>query len=112
MLPQIESPEGIKNLPAMLETYGEYISAIIIGPYDMSVMVGTPVNIASEVMHQAIQEVFDICHKYKKSCGIFCDNEVLAKKYREMGANVLWMAVDRDYYMRGFNEMIDGVKDL
>ena len=112
LLPQIESPDGIKNLPSMLETYGEYISAIIIGPYDMSVMVGTPANIASEEMHQAIQEVFDICHKYKKSCGIFCDNEVLAKKYREMGANVLWMAVDRDYYMRGFNEMIDGVKDL
>lgn len=112
LLPQIESPEGIKNLPSMLETYGEYISAIIIGPYDMSVMVGTPANIASEEMNKAIQEVFDICKKYKKSCGIFCDNEVLAKKYRAMGANVLWMAVDRDYYMRGFNEMIDGVKDL
>jgi len=36
----------------------------------------------------------------------------LAKKYRDMGANVLWMAVDRDYYMRGLNAMIDGVKDL
>ena len=112
LLPQIESPEGIKNLPAMLETYGEYISAIIIGPYDMSVMVGTPANIGSDEMNKAVQEVFDICKKYNKSCGIFCDNEILAKKYRDMGANVLWMAVDRDYYMRGFNAMIDGVKDL
>jgi 2-keto-3-deoxy-L-rhamnonate aldolase RhmA len=102
----------IKNLPAMLETYGEYISAIIIGPYDMSVMVGTPANIGSDEMNKAVQEVFDICKKYNKSCGIFCDNEILAKKYRDMGANVLWMAVDRDYYMRGLNAMIDGVKDL
>ena len=30
----------------------------------------------------------------------------------DMGANVLWMAVDRDYYMRRLNAMIDGVKDL
>ena len=112
LLPQIESPEGIKNLPAMLEEYGEYISAVIIGPYDMSVMVGTPANIGSDEMNKAVQEVFDICKKYNKSCGIFCDNEILAKKYRDMGANVLWMAVDRDYYMRGLNAMLDGVKDL
>jgi 2-keto-3-deoxy-L-rhamnonate aldolase RhmA len=78
----------------------------------MSVMVGTPANIGSEEMNKAVQEVFDICKKYNKSCGIFCDNETLAKKYRDMGANVLWMAVDRDYYMRGLNAMIDGVKDL
>ena len=30
----------------------------------------------------------------------------------DMGANVLWMAVDRDYYLRGLNAMLDGVKDL
>jgi 2-keto-3-deoxy-L-rhamnonate aldolase RhmA len=112
LLPQIESPEGIKNLPKMLETYGEYISAVIVGPYDMSVMVGTPCDISSKEMTNAIQEVFDICKKYNKSCGIFCDDEVLAAKYRKMGANVLWMAIDRDYFMRGFNQMLDGVKSL
>jgi hypothetical protein len=69
-------------------------------------------NIGSEAMDKAVQEVFDICKKYNKSCGIFCDNEILAKKYRDMGANVLWMAVDRDYYMRGLNAMLDGVKEL
>ncbi|MBR2860352.1 MAG: hypothetical protein IKB86_00710 [Clostridia bacterium] len=112
LLPQIESPEGIKNLPKMLEQYGEYISAIIIGPYDMSVMIGTPTDIRSEPMIKAIQQVFDICKKYKKSCGIFCDNEVLAEKYSSMGANVLWMGTDKDYYLRGLNSFLDGVKNL
>lgn len=112
LLPQIESPEGIKNLPAILEKYGKYISAIIVGPYDMSVMVGTPCDIASKEMMDAIQQVFDISKKYGVSTGIFCDDENLAKKYRAMGANVLWMAVDRDYFLRGYNSMLDGVKDL
>ena len=31
---------------------------------------------------------------------------------KTMGANVLWMAVDRDYFLRGYNSMLDGVKDL
>ena len=112
LLPQIESPEGIKNLPKILEEYGDYISAVIVGPYDMSVMVGTPCDIASKEMTDAIQKVFDICKKYGKSTGIFCDNEYLAAKYRKMGANVLWMAVDRDYFLRGYNVMLDGVKDI
>lgn len=112
LLPQIESPEGIKNLPCMLEKYGEYISAVIVGPYDMSVMVGTPCDIASKPMLDAIKEVFDICNKYGKSCGIFCDDEEKAKLYRQMGANVLWMATDRDYFMRGYNAMLDGVKNI
>ena len=112
LLPQIESPEGIKLLPEMLEKYGKYISAVIVGPYDMSVAVGTPCDIKSPEMTSAIQQVFDICKKYGKSTGIFCDDEELAKKYRKMGANVLWMATDRDYFVRGVNAFLDGVKDI
>lgn len=107
LMPQIESQEGIDMLPKMLETYGEYIGAIMIGPYDMSVMLGTPKVIGSPVMIDAIQKVFDICNSYGKSCGIFCDNEVLAQKYRDMGCNVLWTATDKDFFMRGYREEMD-----
>ena len=75
-------------------------------------MVGTPCDIQSKEMTDAIQKVFDICKVYNKSCGIFCDDEVLATKYRKMGANVLWMATDRDYFLRGLNAYLDGVKDI
>ena len=107
LMPQIESHKGITMLPQMLEEYGEHISAVIIGPYDMSVMLGTPKQIGSPVMLEAIQKVFDICNAYGKSCGIFCDNEVLAQKYRDMGCNVLWTATDKDFFMRGYNLEMD-----
>lgn len=107
LMPQIESQKGIDMLPKMLEEYGQYISAVIIGPYDMSVMLGTPKQIGSDVMLEAIQKVFDICNSYGKSCGIFCDNEVLAQKYRDMGCNVLWTATDKDFFMRGYNTEMD-----
>ncbi|MBQ3426641.1 MAG: hypothetical protein IJH37_05780 [Clostridia bacterium] len=101
---QIESPAGIEKLPEMLEVYGEYISAVMIGPYDLSIMVGTPKNIKSPEMMNAIQKIFDISNSYGKSCGIFCDDEVLAQKYRDMGCNVLWTGSDKDFFMRGYNE--------
>lgn len=112
LLPQIESPKGIANLPSMLENYGEYIDAVIIGPYDMSAMVGTPQNITSPEMLEAIQQVFDICKRYKKSTGIFCDNEEKAALFRKMGANVLWVATDKDFFLRGYNETINAVTAL
>ena len=112
LLPQIESPKGIENLPAMLEEYGQFIDAIIIGPYDMSAMVGTPQDITSPIMLESIQKVFDICKKYGKSTGIFCDNEEKAELFRKMGANVLWVATDNNFFMRGYNEMIGAVAKL
>ena len=112
LMPQIESPKGIENLPAMLENYGEFIDAIMIGPYDMSAMVGTPQNITSPIMLESIQKVFDICKVYGKSTGIFCDNEEKAELFRKMGANVLWVATDKDFFLRGFNQIIDAVVKL
>ena len=112
LLPQIESPNGIEKLPEMLNIYGEYISAIIVGPYDLSVMVGTPGNIGSPEMINAMQQIFDICKKYNKSVGIYCDNEEKAAMYHNMGANILWMATDKDYFLRGYNALLDNIKNL
>lgn len=112
MLPQIESRKGIELLPKMIEEYGEYIDAIIIGPYDLSVMIDTPKNIKSPEMIEAIQQIFDISNSYGKSCGIFCDDEVLAQKYRDMGCNVLWLSTDKDFFMRGYNTEMEAVENI
>ena len=109
---QIESQPGIDLLPEMLEKYGNDIDGIIIGPYDMSVMLGTPFKIRSDVMIEAVQKVFDICNEYKMSSGIFCDDEVLSKAYRDMGANVLWACTDNNFFLRGFNQVFDALAEM
>lgn len=112
LLPQIESPKGIENLPEMLDTYGKYIDAVMIGPYDMSVMVGTPQDITSPIMLKSIQKVFDISKQYHKSTGIFCDNEEKAKLFHSMGANVIWVATDKDFFLRGYCETLDAIAEI
>lgn len=107
LLPQIESPKGIENLPAMLETYGEYISAIMIGPYDMSIMVGTPFDLDSDIMRESIQKIFDIARSFGKSCGIYCNTPEDAQKYRSMGANVLWTSSVTDFMQIGIAKVFE-----
>ena len=104
---QIESPKGIEQLPAMLEAYAEQISAIIIGPNDLSVMLGTPFQCRSDVMEKACRQVAEICGRYRKSCGIFCNDAADAAHYRDMGMNVLWTGADIQFYCRGFMETMD-----
>ena len=109
---QIESQRGIDNLAAILDQYGTHIDAVIIGPNDMSVMLGTPFACKSEVMEKAVKTVFDTATAYNKSCGIFCNDAADARHYREMGANVLWTASDMQFYCRGFTETMDELKNV
>lgn len=112
LLPQIESSRGIENLPKMLEMHGDRISAVIVGPYDLSVMLGTPLQLHSAEMEAAVKEIFKICMHFEKSCGIFCDDASNAAYYREYGANVLWTASDVQFYMRGFTEVMDEIAKI
>ena len=112
LMPQIESPKGIDALPAMLSEYGERISGIIVGPMDMSVMVGTPANAHSDAMRGAVSQVFDICRSAKKSVGVFCANADEAPVYKEMGANIFWLATDHAFFMDGYSRAFDALGKL
>ena len=76
----------------------------MIGPYDMSVMVGTPLDIYSDVMTASIQQVFDIARSYHKSCGIFCNTPDDAERFHKMGANVYWTGADVQFLQMGIDE--------
>ncbi|MCL2058314.1 MAG: aldolase/citrate lyase family protein [Oscillospiraceae bacterium] len=107
LFPQIESPKGIEALPAMLSEYGGRISGIIVGPMDMSVMVGTPADVHSAEMRDAVSQVIDICKKSEKSVGVFCADTDDAFIYKEMGANIFWMATDQFFFMEGYNSAFE-----
>jgi len=112
LLPQIESPKGIANLPAMLDAYGELIDAVMIGPYDMSVMVGTPLDIYSKTMTESVKKVFDIANSYGKSCGIYCNNYDDTKHFQELGANVFWTGADMQFLQVGMETILGKLSTL
>lgn len=109
---QIESPTGIKNLPQMISEYGKYISGIVIGPFDLSVTSGIPFQFESAELLKEIQEVFDLSKEKGVSAGIYCETLEKAKKFRKMGANILWACTDMYAFMTGYNNMFDGIKEI
>jgi len=91
---QMESPEGLAVLPQILEEFGSELAGVLIGPYDSSIMVGTPLDIHSDVMTRYIRDVFEICRRADISCGSFVDNAAMIPRYRDLGGNVFWTGTE------------------
>lgn len=107
---QIESPKGIENLPEMLEKYGDQITSVIVGPYDLSIMLGVTGDVCCDLELKNMKKIFDICKKHHISCGTYCANKEQAEKYKEIGAEVFWFSHDLNFILRGYEETFAEVK--
>lgn len=104
---QMESNEGLEILPEILEKYGKELAGVLIGPYDASIMIGTPLDILSDAMTDYIRKVFEICNDYGIACGSFVDGPALIARYRDLGANVYWTGTDIGMLCTGFKITCD-----
>lgn len=104
---QMESNEGLEILPQILETYCHELAGVLIGPYDASIMIGSPLDILSEKMTEYIRKVFTICREAGISCGSFVDGPELISRYRDLGANIYWTGTDIGLLCASFRSLCD-----
>ena len=104
---QIESRKGLEAIPDMIKQYGEYIDGFMIGPNDYSIMQGLKQQPTHPDMFIQVQEVFDKCREYNKSCGCFAAENDIALRYAKMGANIFWVGDDATYIRKGIKSYLD-----
>ena len=107
---QIESYEGLAVLPQILDEYRDEIACVVIGPYDSSIMVGTPLDITSDTMLKYIRDVFNVCKSYNISCGSFVDNADMIPHYKHLGANVFWTGTDLSLLSECYQNLCNAFK--
>ena len=76
------------------------------------IMLGEPGNTLCDKCQEYFKKVFDVCKSYKKSCGIYCNDENAANVYKKLGAEVFWFSMDLNFLLLGYNEIFDGIKNL
>ena len=89
---QIETPEAIENIDAILEVEG--IDVGLIGPNDLSISMGMTDQIGSEIITKAIEKVVETAKKKGKASGIHIGNIEALKKWRAKGMTVLAYSTD------------------
>jgi len=103
LLLQIESPGGINNLQKMIDL-GEF-EGVIVGPTDLSISMGIPLQFDNQLLTDAILEVLRICESNNLSCGIYCDGYDDVQFWRNKGMNILWTGVDIGFFKKAYDEM-------
>jgi 4-hydroxy-2-oxoheptanedioate aldolase len=102
---QIESNLGIENLPLFIKKFGAEISGIIIGPYDMSIISGHPLNTKCGEMMSNIKTVFKICGDFGKSAGIFVDSAEDLVFWKSAGASIFWTGSEISLLCESYNRL-------
>lgn len=106
LMVQIESHKGLEAMPAMIEAYGEFIDAFIIGPNDYSISEDMPFAIKNPHMLDEFVQVFETAGKYGISCGSYVPDVEHMHWCREHGANVQWVGDDREYVRLGIESFL------
>lgn len=103
LLLQIESPQGIENLQGMLNL--NEFEGVLIGPADLSIAMGIPLQFGNPELKDAIMKILNICQLNNISCGIYCDSAEDVQYWRKAGMNILWAGADIGFFKRSYDEM-------
>lgn len=106
---QIESPLGAENLDEILTKYGHEIAGVIIGPSDMSIMCGCPLQFDAPALLACIRKTVSVCQAHGKSVGMFMNDLEESKRWYEEGMNIFWTGAERQCLYLGLKSLADGV---
>jgi 2-keto-3-deoxy-L-rhamnonate aldolase RhmA len=107
---QIETPEAIENIDAILEVEG--IDVGLIGPNDLSISMGMTDQMGSEIITKAIEKVVESAKKKGKASGIHIGNIEALKKWRAKGMTVLAYSIDIALMYSASKSSLEELKQL
>jgi 2-dehydro-3-deoxyglucarate aldolase/4-hydroxy-2-oxoheptanedioate aldolase len=92
IIPQVEHMDGVQNIQEIVSVPG--ISAVFIGPYDLSGSLGKLGKIEDPQVQNNISDVRDACQRAELPVGIFCRDVDVASFYIEQGFTLLTVGMD------------------
>lgn len=92
VLVQVETREALQNLPQILDVEG--VDGVFIGPADLSADMGFSGNPQHPEVQAAIENAIVQIRQAGKAPGILMANELMAKRYLQLGALFVAVGVD------------------
>jgi 2-keto-3-deoxy-L-rhamnonate aldolase RhmA len=108
IIAQIETREAIENIDAILSVEG--IDVGLIGPNDLSISLGIPDQMGSEILMKAIDKVVETGKKKRKATGIHIANIEALKIWRSKGMMVLAYSTDIGFQYNASKSALEELK--
>lgn len=108
LLVQIENLDGLANLDAIATVEG--VDGVFIGPADLSAAMGYRGNPGHPEVQAAIEDAIARIRRAGKAVGILSADEVLARRYLELGCSFVAVGVDTSLLMKALQGLASRFK--
>ncbi len=108
VVPQVEHIEAVKNLESFVKIPG--LSAIFVGPYDLSGSVGKLGKVKDPEVHGMIQNVQTICSKTGIVTGIFGVDEEEVNPYIKIGYSLVAVGMDTSHVSKSVQQTLHALR--
>ncbi len=92
VIPQCETKEALEHIAEIAALPG--VDAVFIGPCDLSIDMGIPLQFDNSLLLDAIRRIISACHANGKECLIFAGSLKDAKKWLDFGADSIAYSLD------------------
>ncbi len=103
LMVQIESKAGVAALDAIAATEG--VDCLFIGPSDLSADMGFPGNPYAPEVQVVIEDTIKRIRAHGKAAGVYMSDPAYAKRYLELGANMIAIGSDAAVLVRGLKDL-------
>jgi len=108
LIAQIETREAIENIDEILSVEG--IDVGVIGPNDLSISLGIPDQLGSEMIQEAIGKVVETAKRHGKASGIHIGSTDAIKKWKAKGMTVLACSTDIAFMFNASKATLEQMK--
>lgn len=110
VIPQCETCEALEHIEEIAALPG--VDAVFIGPCDLSIDMGIPLQFENPQLISAVHRVIAACHANGKECLIFAGNLKDAAKWLDLGADSIAYSLDAALLTAAFRKTVEDFRAL
>ena len=104
LIPQCETREALDQIEEIAALPG--VDGIFIGPCDLSIDLGIPLQFDSPVLAGAIERILRACQEYGKESYIFAGNMHDATKWADRGFDSVTFSLDATVFIQAYQGLV------
>lgn len=104
LIPQCETKEALENIEEIAAMDG--VDGIFVGPFDLSIALGIPLQFDSPVMAEAIEKILYACKKHQKESIIFAGTPESGKLWMQKGFDSVTCGLDVKTLINTYKNMV------
>lgn len=108
LIPQCETKEALEHIEEIAAIPG--VDGIFIGPCDLSIDLGIPLQFDNPLLLSAIERILKACHSAKKEACIFAGNMHDARKWSAWGFDSVTYSLDASVFIQAFRSLSDAFR--